>query len=66
MTQRDIRKVAVIGAGTMGPGMAATFARNASTPTRSFAASISFHLSATMRDKIVMVEGGGWWVTGDG
>ena len=29
MTQRDIRKVAVIGAGTMGPGMAATFAVNA-------------------------------------
>lgn len=28
MTQRDIRIVAVIGAGTMGPGMAATFARN--------------------------------------
>ncbi len=28
MTQRDISKVAVIGAGTMGPGMAATFARN--------------------------------------
>jgi 5-formyl-3-hydroxy-2-methylpyridine 4-carboxylate dehydrogenase len=28
MAQRDIRKVAVVGAGTMGPGMAATFARN--------------------------------------
>jgi 3-hydroxybutyryl-CoA dehydrogenase/5-formyl-3-hydroxy-2-methylpyridine 4-carboxylate dehydrogenase len=28
MVQNDIRKVAVIGAGTMGPGMAATFARN--------------------------------------
>ncbi len=28
MTEREIDKVAVIGAGTMGPGMAATFARN--------------------------------------
>jgi 5-formyl-3-hydroxy-2-methylpyridine 4-carboxylate dehydrogenase len=28
MAQKDIRKVAVVGAGTMGPGMAATFARN--------------------------------------
>jgi 3-hydroxybutyryl-CoA dehydrogenase len=28
MTASEINKVAVIGAGTMGPGMAATFARN--------------------------------------
>ena len=28
MTENTIEKVAVIGAGTMGPGMAATFARN--------------------------------------
>jgi len=28
MTEREINKVAVVGAGTMGPGMAATFARN--------------------------------------
>jgi 3-hydroxyacyl-CoA dehydrogenase len=27
MSENDIKKVAVIGAGTMGPGMAATFAR---------------------------------------
>src|SRR5215210_6773527 len=28
MTENSVRKVAVIGAGTMGPGVAATFARN--------------------------------------
>src|SRR5829696_7889647 len=28
MTENTVEKVAVIGAGTMGPGMAATFARN--------------------------------------
>ena len=28
MSADQIRKVAVVGAGTMGPGMAATFARN--------------------------------------